>query len=143
MKNCNLECRFLWGLLSITGVAYVGSAGLAGVLFYYFKPSGAGDCSFNVTIICLTLFLGCIVTAVSMSPFVSLCYCSSPVFAQATYILSIVMFTSCKAWCLGGRCLREWPSTPCLLLCISKLRSMKQEPGGCFWKSYRMQACEA
>lgn len=65
--------RFLWGLLGITGAAYMGSAGLAGVLFYYFKPSSGGDCSFNVSIICLTLFLGCIVTAVSMSPFVSLC----------------------------------------------------------------------
>jgi len=61
--------RFLWGLLGITGAAYMGSAGLAGVLFYYFKPSSGGDCSFNVSIICLTLFLGCIVTAVSMSPF--------------------------------------------------------------------------
>lgn len=61
--------RFLWGLLGITGAAYVGSIALVSVLFYYFKPASGDGCSFNVAIICLTLFLGCLVTAVSMSPF--------------------------------------------------------------------------
>ena len=64
-------CRFLWGLLGITGAAFAGSIALVGVLFYYFKPAVEDSCSFNVAIICLSLFLGCLVTAVSMSPFVS------------------------------------------------------------------------
>jgi hypothetical protein len=61
--------RYLWGLLTITVGAYLGTVGLSGILFYYFKPSGAGDCSFNVTVICFTLFVGVLVSAASMSPF--------------------------------------------------------------------------
>ncbi|CAL5225424.1 g8239 [Coccomyxa viridis] len=60
--------RFLWALLSVTGGAYLGSLGLAGVLFYFFNPSGAGDCSFNVTMITFTLILGLAMTGVSMTP---------------------------------------------------------------------------
>ena len=63
-------CRYLWGLLGITVAAFGGAIALAGVLFYYFNPSGEDDCSFNITAICFTLFLGCLITAVSMSPFV-------------------------------------------------------------------------
>jgi len=63
-----LECRYLWALLGVTGGAYLGSLGLAGVLFYFFKPSGGGDCSFNVTMITFTLMLGLAMTGVSMTP---------------------------------------------------------------------------
>ena len=52
----------------MTGGAYLGSLGLAGVLFYFFNPSGAGDCSFNVTMITFTLILGLAMTGVSMTP---------------------------------------------------------------------------
>lgn len=62
------HCRYLWALLSVTGGAYLGALGLAGVLFYFFKPSGAGDCSFNVTMITFTLILGLAMTGVSMTP---------------------------------------------------------------------------
>ena len=65
------SCRYLWALLGITVAAFGGTIALAGVLFYYFNPSGSNDCSFNITAICFTLFLGCIITAISMSPFVS------------------------------------------------------------------------
>ena len=60
--------RYLWALLGVTGGAYLGSVGLAGVLFYFFNPSGAGDCSFNVTMITFTLILGLALTGVSMTP---------------------------------------------------------------------------
>ena len=52
----------------MTGGAYLGSLGLAGVLFYFFNPSGAGDCSFNVSMITFTLILGLAMTGVSMTP---------------------------------------------------------------------------
>ena len=50
-------CRYLWGLLGVTGGAYAGTAALAGVLFYFFN-STSQDCSFNVTIIVATIVLG-------------------------------------------------------------------------------------
>ena len=52
----------------MTGGAYLGALGLAGVLIYFFKPGGAGDCSFNVTMITFTLILGLAMTGVSMTP---------------------------------------------------------------------------
>ena len=63
--------RVLWALLSITVGAYVGTAVIAGLLFFFFNPAGAGDCSFNISVIALTLALGLLVSAVSMSPYVS------------------------------------------------------------------------
>jgi len=54
----------------VTVGAYAGAAVLAGLLFYFFNPAGAGDCSFNISVISLTLLLGLLVSAVSMSPYV-------------------------------------------------------------------------
>lgn len=65
----------LWALLSITVGAYIGTAVIAGLLFFFFNPAGAGDCSFNISVIALTLALGVLVSAVSMSPYVS---CPNP-----------------------------------------------------------------
>ena len=64
----SVERRYLWALLGVTGGAYLGALGLAGVLIYFFKPGGAGDCSFNVTMITFTLILGLAMTGVSMTP---------------------------------------------------------------------------
>lgn len=50
--------------------AYAGVAVLAGLLFYFFNPSGAGDCSFNISVITMTLVLALVVSAVSMLPYV-------------------------------------------------------------------------
>ena len=71
MTYCNSCDRLLWALLGITVGAYAGVAVLAGLLFYFFNPAGAGDCSFNISIIALTLVLALIVSAVSMLPYVS------------------------------------------------------------------------
>ena len=65
-----LHDRVLWALLGITVAAFAGTAVLAGLLFYFFNPAGAGDCSFNISVISLTLALGLLVSAVSMSPYV-------------------------------------------------------------------------
>ena len=62
--------RYLWALLSVTVGAYVGTLGLAGVLLYFFHPAGAGDCSFNVSMIALTLLVGLTLSALSMSSWV-------------------------------------------------------------------------
>lgn len=45
--------------------AYAGCAALIGVLFYWFNPSGVGDCSFNTAIIAVTIII-CV--AVTMAP---------------------------------------------------------------------------
>lgn len=39
-----------------------------GVLFYFFKPAGAGSCSLNVTLITLSLLLCCAFSGVSLLP---------------------------------------------------------------------------
>ncbi len=71
----------------MTGGAYLGSLGLAGVLFYFFNPSGAGDCSFNVTMITFTLILGLAMTGVSMTP--SLVSASLPEGDEVGYICTL------------------------------------------------------
>jgi hypothetical protein len=60
--------RFLWALLAVTVGCYLGACTLVGVLFYWFKPAGAGDCSFNILIISLTLILGVAVSLLSLHP---------------------------------------------------------------------------
>ena len=50
--------------------AYAGVVVLAGLLFYFFNPAGAGDCSFNISAITMTLVLALVVSAVSMLPYV-------------------------------------------------------------------------
>ena len=62
-------CRYLWGLLGVTGGAYAGTAALAGILFYFFN-STSQDCSFNVTIIVGTVVLGLVMSAISVSSLV-------------------------------------------------------------------------
>ncbi|KAK9835016.1 hypothetical protein WJX81_004736 [Elliptochloris bilobata] len=61
--------RLLWALLGITAGAYVGVVVIAGLLFYFFNPAGAGDCSLNISIVATTLVLALLVSAVSMSPY--------------------------------------------------------------------------
>ena len=65
-----LSGRYLWALLSVTVGAYVGTLALSGVLLYFFHPAGAGDCSFNVSMIALTLLVGLTMSALSMSSWV-------------------------------------------------------------------------
>lgn len=50
--------------------AYAGAVALAAVLLVFFKPAGAGDCSFNVSMIVLTLLVGVVLSGVSMSAWV-------------------------------------------------------------------------
>ncbi|EIE26774.1 TMS membrane protein/tumor differentially hypothetical protein [Coccomyxa subellipsoidea C-169] len=59
--------RYLWALLTVTCVSYLGTFGLAGILFYFFTPVGADECSFNVSMITFTLIIGIIISGVSMS----------------------------------------------------------------------------
>ena len=66
-----LPCRYLWALLTVTCGSYVGTLGLAGVLFYFFTPAGADECSFNVTMIIFTLIIGIIMSGLSLSSLVS------------------------------------------------------------------------
>lgn len=61
--------RYLYALLAITVGAYAGTIGLTAVLFYFFNPGGA-DCSFNITAIVLTLLLGLVMSALSVSVYV-------------------------------------------------------------------------
>ena len=48
--------------------AFVGAAALIGISFYWFNPSGTGDCSFNVSIIVFTIALTVAVSLLSMHP---------------------------------------------------------------------------
>jgi hypothetical protein len=71
--------RYLWALLSLTVGCYAGAAALAAVLLVFFKPAGAGDCSFNVSMIVLTLLVGVLLSGVSMSAWVRfVLLCSTP-----------------------------------------------------------------
>lgn len=49
--------RYLYALLAITVGAFLGVVGIDGFMYYWFKPSGAGDCSFNIGMITLTLII--------------------------------------------------------------------------------------
>lgn len=60
--------RWLYALLGFTVAAYAGVLAIAGVLFYFFKPGGAGSCSLNVTLITLSLLLCCAFSAISLLP---------------------------------------------------------------------------
>lgn len=64
--------RFLYALLGVTVGCYAGIAGIAGLLFYWFNPSTAADCSFNVAVIVIALFVALVLGAASMHPAVSL-----------------------------------------------------------------------
>lgn len=49
--------KYMYLLLGTTVVAYIGTAALAAVGFYLFKPSGEGSCTFNVMLLVWSLLL--------------------------------------------------------------------------------------
>lgn len=63
--------RYLYALLGVTVGCYAGIAAIVGLLFYWFNPAAASDCSFNVTIIVLALLVALVLGAASMHPAVS------------------------------------------------------------------------
>jgi Serine incorporator (Serinc) len=63
--------RYLYALLGVTVGCYAGIAAIVGLLFYWFNPAAAGDCSLNVTVIVLALVVALVLGAASMHPAVS------------------------------------------------------------------------
>ena len=63
--------RYLYALLGVTVGCYAGIGAIVGLLFYWFNPVAAGDCSFNVTVIVLSLVVALVLGASSMHPAVS------------------------------------------------------------------------
>ncbi len=61
--------RWLYALLGLTVAAYAGTLALAGVLFAFFKPAGAGSCSLNVFLVTAALLLCVAFSALSVAPF--------------------------------------------------------------------------
>jgi len=77
---CFIGCRFLYALLAVTIGAFAGAIALIAVSFYWFNPSSAGDCSFNVFVMAVTILLTLAVSLGSLHPQVSqisVGYCSS------------------------------------------------------------------
>eukprot|EP00879_Flechtneria_rotunda_P003797 GHRR01004037.1.p1 GENE.GHRR01004037.1~~GHRR01004037.1.p1 ORF type:complete len:455 (+),score=144.85 GHRR01004037.1:317-1681(+) len=60
--------RWLYGLLALTVACFLGVLGIAGVLFYFFKPAGAGSCSLNVFLITASLLLCVAFSMLSLLP---------------------------------------------------------------------------
>jgi Serine incorporator (Serinc) len=69
--------RYLYALLGVTVGCYAGIAAIVGLLFYWFNPAAAGDCSFNVTVIVLALVVALVLGAASMHPAVRCTSCDS------------------------------------------------------------------
>jgi hypothetical protein len=65
---CFVACRFLYALLAVTIGAFVGAIALIAVSFYWFNPSGAGDCSFNIFVMTVTILLTLAVSLGSLHP---------------------------------------------------------------------------
>jgi len=61
--------RWLYALLGLTVGAYAGTLAIAGVLYAFFKPAGAGSCSLNVFLITTALLLCIGFSALSVLPF--------------------------------------------------------------------------
>jgi hypothetical protein len=61
--------NWLYGLLTVSVLAFCGTLTLAGLMFHWFKPSGAGSCSLNILLITLTLLLCITISALSLAPF--------------------------------------------------------------------------
>lgn len=61
--------RWFYALLGLTVAAYGGVLALAGLLYAFFKPAGAGSCSLNVALITLALLLCVGFSALSVAPF--------------------------------------------------------------------------
>lgn len=68
VQNGEEDERWLYGLLGITISAFMGTLAVAGVLFYFFKPGGAGSCSLNVSLITLTLLVCVVFSLLSLHP---------------------------------------------------------------------------
>ena len=60
--------RWLYGLLGLTVAAYAGVLALAGLLFAFFKPAGAGSCGLNVFLITFALLLCVSFSVLSVLP---------------------------------------------------------------------------
>ncbi|GIL51871.1 hypothetical protein Vafri_7783 [Volvox africanus] len=60
--------RWLYGLMGLTCVGYGGTLTLAGLMYYWFKPAGAGSCSLNIALITLTLLLVVGFSVLSLAP---------------------------------------------------------------------------
>ena len=65
---CFAACRFLYALLAVTIGAFVGAIALIAISFYWFNPSGAGDCSFNIFVMTVTILLTLAVSLGSLHP---------------------------------------------------------------------------
>lgn len=69
VANGEEDPRWLYGLLGLTVTAFLGVLGISGVLFYFFKPAGAGSCSLNVFLITTSLLLCVCFSMLSLMPF--------------------------------------------------------------------------
>jgi hypothetical protein len=69
VANGEDDPRWLYGLLGLTVTAFLGVLGISGVLFYFFKPAGAGSCSLNVFFITASLLLCVGFSMLSLMPF--------------------------------------------------------------------------
>lgn len=65
---CLIVRRFLYALLAVTVGAFVGAIALIAVSFYWFNPSDAGDCSFNIFVMTVTILLTLAVSLGSLHP---------------------------------------------------------------------------
>lgn len=68
VANGEEDERWLYALLAITITAFGGVLAIAGILFYFFKPTGAGSCSLNVALITLSLLLCVAFSLISLTP---------------------------------------------------------------------------
>lgn len=62
------DVSWFWALLAITLGAYGGAATLTGLMYHWFKPAGAGDCSFNMFVVTMSLLLCFAFSAMAFHP---------------------------------------------------------------------------
>ena len=101
--------RFLYALLAVTVGAFAGAVALVGVSFYWFNPSGAADCSFNIFVISFTIVITVAVSLLSMHP--QVCRCSSNCTTSICHSAG-----SHKAY---AGCLTALPAHPHILYCYA------------------------
>ncbi|MEW5314073.1 MAG: hypothetical protein WDW38_005597 [Sanguina aurantia] len=70
VANAEDNEKWLYALMTVTVAAYAGALTLAGFMFYWFKPSGAGSCSLNIALITTSLLLVVGFSTLSIAPFV-------------------------------------------------------------------------
>ncbi|EFJ42217.1 hypothetical protein VOLCADRAFT_83749 [Volvox carteri f. nagariensis] len=68
VANGEDDDRWLYGLMGLTCVGYGSTLTLAGFMYYWFKPAGAGSCSLNIALITLTLLLVVTFSVLSLAP---------------------------------------------------------------------------